>query len=324
MNATSLTPELSIVIPIYNEEETLAELFARLFPALDAIGKTYEVIFVNDGSQDKSLNIMRDMFHKRPQQMRVIDLHYNVGQYMALMAGIDHVRGDITITLDADLQNPPEEIVKLVDKVMAGHDLVGSYRQDRQDTFFRKYASQFINGLRAKLTGLKMQDHGCMLRAYKRHIVNAMQRSEDPTIFINALAQKFAGNPIDIPVRHEARAAGESKYNLYKLMRLFFDLVTGFSLVPLQLFTFLGLVVSSGSFLLVIYMFLRRIFIGPEAEGIFTLLAILIFLVSVVITGIGLVGEYIGRIYMAAVRRPRYLVNELIEQLPSLDNKSST
>lgn len=310
-----MTVELSVVIPIYNEQDNLLELYTRLTTTLDKLDKNFEIIFVNDGSKDKSIDLLRKFHLERPTQVRVIDLHYNIGQYMALMAGIEHSRGEITVTLDADLQNPPEEIPKLLQKVNEGYDLVGSYRDRRKDSWFRTYASKLINWVREKTTGLKMRDHGCMLRAYRRHIVNAMIGTGDANVFINALSQSFAGNPIDIEVKHDSRYAGESKYNFYKLSRILFDLMTGFSLIPLQMFTFFGMLVSGGSFLLVIYMVIRRLVIGPEAEGMFTLMAILIFLVSVAITGIGVVGEYVGRNYQVANRRPKYLVKQYFQQI---------
>lgn len=316
MTNSQRLPYLSVVIPIFNEEKTIPFLMERLNQSLEGLGYAYEVIFVNDGSHDQSLMLLRQAFEADPQHIRVVDLTYNVGQYMALMAGLQHTQGEVIVTMDADLQNPPEEIGRLLEKIHEGYDLVGGYRARRKDTLFRRRSSEMINRVREYLTGLKMKDHGCMLRAYRRSIVDAMNRTQDPSIFINALAQKFANKAIDIEVRHEPRYADKSRYNLFGLIRLFMDLLTGFSLRPIQAFTGFGFLSSGFSFVLVIILGLRRIILGPEAEGLFTLFAILFFLISVALVGIGLVGEYVGRIYLAVSKRPRYLVRETLGDTP--------
>lgn len=307
-------PYLSVVIPVYNEEENLPALSKRLTQSLDVLGKSYEIIFTNDGSKDKSLDILRDFHKTHPDKIRVVDFHGNFGQHMAIIAAFEISRGNVIVTLDADLQNPPEEIGKLIAKMDEGYDCVGSYRDSRKDTFFRTYVSKLVNLVREQITDIHMRDQGCMLRAYSRMIVDQIISSEERSTFIPALAYKFAVKPTEVEVRHDARAAGESKYNLYKLIRLNFDLITGFSLVPLQLFTMLGMVVSFLSGILVVYMVGRRLLIGPEVEGVFTLFAILFFLISVVIMGIGLVGEYLGRIFQALSHRPRFVIREIIEK----------
>jgi undecaprenyl-phosphate 4-deoxy-4-formamido-L-arabinose transferase len=303
----------SIVIPVYNEAENLPVLCPRLINALDALETPYEIIFTNDGSRDGSLALLQEFHNKYPTKVRIIDFQGNYGQHMAIIAGFEQARGDIVITLDADLQNPPEEIGKLIEKVRAGHDYVGSYRASRQDSFWRHAMSRCINRLRESITDIQMRDHGCMLRAYTRPVVQQIINTKERSTFIPALAFKFATNPTEIEVRHEARLAGISSYTLYSLIRLNFDLITGFSLVPLQLFTIFGMSVSCLSGLLVAYMMLRRLIVGPEAEGLFTLVAILIFLVSVAITGIGLIGEYVGRLSQTISQRPRFVIRQIIE-----------
>jgi len=308
-------PYISVVIPVYNEQENLDALFTRLMAVMDKTGKPFEVLFTNDGSRDRS-GIMLKAFHQqRPKEVRVIDFNGNFGQHMAIMAAFERCRGDVVVTLDADLQNPPEEIPKLLAAIEAGHDAVGGYRKNRQDTFFRKYASRMINGIRAKITNIRMRDQGCMLRAYRRNIVESIVASGETSTFIPALAYSFAANPADVEVEHAARAAGESKYRLYDLIRLNFDLMTGFSVVPLQVFTVFGMIVSSLSILFVVYLFIRRLVVGPEAEGVFTLFAILYFLVGIGIMGLGIIGEYIGRIYKEVRRRPRFVIREVYEKI---------
>jgi len=308
-------PYLSVVIPVYNEQENLPALFLRLTATLDKLGKPFEILFTNDGSRDNSLVLLKDFHRQRPTQVRVIDFNGNFGQHMAIMAAFERARGEVIVTLDADLQNPPEEIPKLLAAIETGHDVVGGYRRERHDSWFRRKASRLLNAVRERTTRIRMRDQGCMLRAYRRNIVEHITASGETSTFIPALAMSFAANPAEVEVEHAARAAGESKYNLYKLIRLNFDLMTGFSVVPLQVFTLFGMVVSVLSLLFVIYLFIRRLMIGPEAEGVFTLFAILYFLVGVGIMGLGVIGEYVGRIYQEVRRRPRFMIRNVYEQL---------
>lgn len=308
------TPELSVVIPIYNEELNLPTLFARLYPVLDALGRRYEVIFTNDGSADRSIELLRAQFAARPEVTRVIDFNSNYGQHMAVMAAFERVRGQVIVTLDADLQNPPEEIPKLLEKIDAGHDCVGGYRVDRQDSMFRTWTSRLINYVREHTTSIRMTDQGCMLRAYRRPIVDAIVRSGAINTFIPALAYSFSSNPAEVGVKHAERHAGVSNYSVYKLIRLNFDLVTGFSLAPLQYFTMFAMASAAGSFFLVLILAGRRFVLGPEEGGLFTLFGILFFLISVTMVGIGLIGEYVGRTYQVVRARQRYFIKEILEQ----------
>jgi len=306
--------QLSVVIPVYNEEQNLPVLFNRLYPALDALGRHYEVIFTNDGSADRSIELLRAQFAARPDVTRVIDFNANYGQHMAIMAAFERVRGEVIVTLDADLQNPPEEIPKLLAAIDAGHDSVGGYRLNRQDSFFRTYASRLINFAREKTTSIRMTDQGCMLRAYRRPVIDAIVRSGAINTFIPALAYSFSAHPGEVGVRHEERHAGVSNYSFYQLIRLNFDLITGFSIAPLQYFTMLAMVCCVGSGLFVLVLAVRRMFFDyTAAEGLFTLFGILFFLMSVALLGIGLIGEYVGRTYQVVRARQRYHVKEVLE-----------
>ena len=316
-------PDISIVIPVFNEADNLNALSSRLITVLDGIGRPYEIIFTNDGSRDDSFAILKELHQRNPREIRIIDFNANFGQHMAIMAAFERVRGEIVITLDADLQNPPEEIPKLVNAIEAGHDVVGGYRKQRQDNMFRRYASRIINVIRERTTHIRMRDQGCMLRAYRRNIVEAIVASGESSTFIPALALSYARNPAEVEVEHAARAAGDSKYRLYDLIRLNFDLMTGFSLVPLQVFTLFGIVVSALSGLLVFYLMLRRLLIGPEVQGVFTLFGILYFLLGVAIFGLGIAGEYIGRIYLEVRHRPRFVIREVIEDIESAPSELS-
>jgi len=310
-------PELTVVIPVYNEEAGLKALFDRLYPALDALDATYEVIFINDGSRDHSAALLADQFALRADVSRVILLNGNYGQHMAILAGFEHAQGEIVVTLDADLQNPPEEIGKLVAKMREGYDYVGTVRAQRQDSIFRRKASLLMNRLRERITHIKMTDQGCMLRAYSRRIVATINRCGEINTFIPALAYTFAQNPTEIDVAHEERFAGESKYSLYALIRLNFDLVTGFSVVPLQMLSFVGILTSAASAALFFVIMIRRFILGAEVQGVFTLFAINFFMMGIILFAVGLLGEYIGRIYQQVRGRPRYLVQTLLETLPA-------
>jgi undecaprenyl-phosphate 4-deoxy-4-formamido-L-arabinose transferase len=313
MNVPTHDPKLSVVIPVYNEEQVLPTLFARLYPALDALGIPYECVFVNDGSKDRSAALLRQQFQRRPEQTRVVLFHANFGQHSAVMAGLSYSRGSYVVTLDADLQNPPEEIGKLVDKLDEGYDYVGTIRQQRQDTLWRRSLSKGMNKLRERITPVRIADQGCMMRGYARSVVTALNQTREINTFIPALASLYAMNPIEVPIGHEERYAGQSKYSLYSLIRLNFDLITGFSVVPLQLFSMIGMAVSGLSLLLVIYLLVRRIIVGPEAEGLFTLFGVVFFFIGLALFGIGLLGEYVGRIYAQVRERPRYIVEAVLE-----------
>ena len=315
-------PKLSVVIPVYNEAVGLQSLFDRLYPALDRLGTSYEAIFVDDGSVDRSAALLREQFQKRPDSTRVILFGGNYGQHMAIVAGFEHCRGERVVTLDADLQNPPEEIAKLLAKMDEGYDYVGGVRYQRQDTAFRRSASRMMNAVRERITRIRMSDQGCMLRAYSSDIVAAINSCREINTFIPALAYTFAQRPTEIEVAHEERAAGDSKYSLYGLVRLNFDLVTGFSVMPLQLFSLSGIFISILSLAFVIVLAVRRLVVGPEAEGVFTLFGIAFFLIGITLFGIGLLGEYVGRIYEQVRQRPRYVVQAVLERKDAVPEPS--
>ena len=310
--------ELSIIIPVYNEALALPALFARLYPALDKLATTYEIIFINDGSRDRSAALLREQFETRPDVTRVVLLAGNYGQHMAIMAGFERSRGNIVVTLDADLQNPPEEIAALVAKMREGFDYVGTIRRNRQDSFLRRWPSRMLNVIRERTTRIKLTDQGCMLRAYSRNIVNALNNCREVNIYIPALAYTFATHPTEIEVAHEERTAGDSKYSFYKLLRLNFDLMTGFSIAPLQLFSVLGIAVSlvaTVSYMIV--MITRLLNASGFRQGLEALWdrdILTFFLIGLVLFGLGLLGEYVGRIYEQVRGRPRFLIDAVLEQ----------
>ena len=319
-------PELSIVIPVFNEEDGLPALFARLYPALDALQLSYEVIFVNDGSRDRSGALLREQFAARPDVTRVVYFNANYGQHLAILAGFERVRGMRIVTLDADLQNPPEEIGKLLAAMDAGADYVGGVRRIREDSWWRRSASRLMNRLRERITRIRMADQGCMLRAYSRDIVDAVAAAREVSTFIPALAYTFAHRPTEVDVLHEERAAGESKYSMYRLIRLNFDLITGFSLVPLQIFSVAGMIVAVASVILYVFVIVERLILGGFIEGVKAAWdrdILEFFLIGCIMFGVGLLGEYVGRIYLQVRDRPRYVIRAVLEREPEVDEAAA-
>ncbi len=310
--ATVSSPYLSIVVPVFNEEENLPELLPRLEAAMAAIGRSYEVVLVNDGSRDRSLELLREAAARDPHLV-VIDFNRNYGQHSAVFAGFEEARGEIIVTIDADLQNPPEEIGKLVAKMEEGYDVVGSVRVKRQDSLFRRLASRLVNRVTSMATGVHLSDYGCMLRAYRHGVVKTLCQSKEISTFIPVLADMFAGRVTEVPVAHAERLRGESKYSLWKLVRLQFDLMTSFSLWPLRFTLAIGVTMATASMMVALVLILGRIIEGHEwaVSGVFTLFAVLFFFIGVLLFALGLLGEYVGRIYMEVRHRPRYVVRQV-------------
>jgi undecaprenyl-phosphate 4-deoxy-4-formamido-L-arabinose transferase len=311
--ATARPPRLSIVVPVFDEEANLPELLDRLGKVTAEMGGGHEIVLVNDGSRDRSWELLRAAAAERPDLV-VVDLNRNYGQHAAVFAGFEVSRGEIVVTLDADLQNPPEEVPKLVAKMEEGYDLVGSVRMAREDTWFRRVASRLINRLTARAAGVRLTDIGCMLRAYRRDVVRHLVESGEISTFIPVLAELYAGRMTEIPVAHSERARGESKYSLLKLVRLQFDLVTSFSLLPLRVSMGIGVATSVLALVAAAVLIAGRLIYGREwaVSGVFTLFAVLFALLGVLLFAIGLLGEYVGRIYMEVRHRPRFVVREVI------------
>jgi undecaprenyl-phosphate 4-deoxy-4-formamido-L-arabinose transferase len=304
------TPYLSVVIPVFNEQENLRALQEALSPVLRGFGKPYELIYVDDGSTDKSLDILREL-QTKDSNIVIVEFSRNFGQHSAIFAGFDQSRGEIVVTLDADLQNPPEAIPSLVHAIESGYDVVGGWREDRQDSLFRKLASKIVNKIISWSTGVKLKDYGCMLRAYRREIVQQICKCSEISSFIPALANTFARSIAEIEVPHRDRAQGRSKYSLARLIRLNFDLMTGFSLFPIQAISAFGLVTAIAGVAFSVFLFIRRLIVGPEAEGLFTLFAILFAFIGIMILALGIIGEYVGRIYNEVRKRPRFVIRQV-------------
>jgi undecaprenyl-phosphate 4-deoxy-4-formamido-L-arabinose transferase len=299
---------VSVVIPVYNEASNLATLWARLEPVLNELGRESEVVFVDDGSSDDSLRALREIA-TRDARVRVVELARNFGQHSAILAGFRNCRGDIVVTLDADLQNPPEDIPRLIEAIDAGNDVVGGWREERQDRPYRRLASRMHNKVTSAIVGVPMHDYGCMLRAYRRHIVETVVACDEKAAFVPALANSFAKRVTEIRVGHAERANGESKYNLFRLAHLSLNLITGFSNFPIRALSMTGILISFLAAALAMVLLGHRIFYGPQQEGaLWTLFSVLFFFVGLMFLAIGLIGEYVGRIYLEVRRRPTYIV----------------
>jgi undecaprenyl-phosphate 4-deoxy-4-formamido-L-arabinose transferase len=307
-------PHVSAVIPVYNEEANLPELHERMTKALDSTGKSWELIYVDDGSADKSLDLLT-AYAAKDKRVRSVEFNRNYGQHAAVFAGLAETRGEIVVTLDADLQNPPEEVPKLVAKMEEGFDVVGSVRKNRQDPFFRKIASKLVN--RLTRSGNKaahgMTDYGCMLRAYSRNVVDQICQCRELSSFIPVLAMLYAKKTTEIPVDHAERARGTSKYGLFQLLKLQMDLMTGFSFLPLRFLSVFGALVAGSAFALALYILVMRLIRGDAYSqyGVFTLFAILFMMVGGLFFGLGILGEYVGRIYGEVRQRPRFVVRKV-------------
>jgi undecaprenyl-phosphate 4-deoxy-4-formamido-L-arabinose transferase len=303
---------VSIVVPVFNESANLPSLWARLKPVLDGLDRSWETVFVDDGSRDDSLAILLEIAAGEAGRVRVVELARNFGQHSAILAGFKLSRGEIVVTLDADLQNPPEEIPRLIAAIDEGNDVVGGWREERHDQAYRRYASRLQNRLTSIVVGVPMHDYGCMLRAYRRHIVETVVDCDEKAAFVPALANTFAKRVAEIPVGHDDRASGTSKYNLFSLAKLSLNLITGFSLIPIQMLSMTGIGISLLAVTMAVVLLAHRLIYGPQEEGaVWTLFAVLFFFIGMIFLALGLIGEYAGRIYTEVRRRPTYIIRKI-------------
>ncbi len=303
---------ISIVIPIYNEQGNLVELIDRTLKTCQSACLPFEVILIDDGSNDESAAIIMEAAATCKEVVGVF-LNRNYGQHAAVFAGFEQSRGNVVITIDGDLQNPPEEIPRLIAEIQKGYDVIGTVRTNRHDSLFRRFASRMVNKAVRRVTGVMMSDYGCMLRAYRRPVVEAMLDCREHSTFIPILANSFARKSTEIEVCHDKRRSGNTKYSIFKLIALQFDLLTSMSTFPLKVLTIIGAGMAIAGFTFATLLLLARIILGSDwaVDGIFTLFALLFFFVGGQFMGLGILGEYIGRIYQDVRRRPRYFIQEV-------------
>lgn len=310
------TIDLSLVIPVFNEAKNLEELVRRCLAACRQGDWSFEIILIDDGSSDGSTAMISKAAAENGSNVIGVILNRNYGQHAAVFAGLKQSRGEVVITLDADLQNPPEEIPRLMQEMEKGVDVVGTIRLNRHDSIFRRLSSSLVNSVVRRATGVMMHDYGCMLRAYRRTIVKAMLECREHSTFIPILANSFARKTSEIPVSHAPRHQGDSKYSLLKLISLQFDLLTSMSTFPLRLLSFLGTAIAFAGMAFGVLLLVMRFLFGSvwAAQGVFTLFAILFVFIGALFLGLGLLGEYIGRIYQDVRARPRYFIQEVVSE----------
>jgi undecaprenyl-phosphate 4-deoxy-4-formamido-L-arabinose transferase len=311
---------LDLVIPVYNEEATLPRLFERLDADLAHLAIPWRAIFVDDGSRDGSWPLL-EQAARRDARFTAVRLARNFGQHAAVFAGFSRCSADAVVTLDADLQNPPGEIPRLVEALDAGADVVGGWREQRHDSPFRRLASRAMNRLISKATGVALRDYGCMLRAYRIEVVRMMRDSGEISSFIPALAHCFTDRVVEIPVSHAERLAGTSRYSLFGLFSLLLDLLTGFSMFSLRALSAFGIGMAALGVALGVLIVILRLSLGSDwaAQGVFTLFAVLFVFVGAQFVALGLLGEYLGRVYDQVRQRPRYVVRSEIHPVSEVE-----
>lgn len=311
--------EVSVVIPLYNEEENIERLYVGLKKVLESLGQEYEIIAVDDGSTDGSFEALKAL-HLDDPALKVIRLRRNFGQSAAFSAGFDSARGAIIVTLDADLQFDPEDIPKLLNKMDEGYDIVSGWRVHRQESFLtRRLPSAVANWLISRITGVRLHDYGCSLKAYRSEVLHNVQLYGELHRFIPALASSMGVRLTEVPVRHEPRRFGKSKYDLSRTLTVLLDLLTvkfllSYSTRPMQVFGLLGVVSFAVGFVIAAYLsFLRLVLGSPIADRPLLLLAILLIFVGVQLVTMGLLGELMIRTYHEAQGKKIYTVREMLE-----------
>jgi undecaprenyl-phosphate 4-deoxy-4-formamido-L-arabinose transferase len=320
--------DLSIVVPAFNEAANIPELVRRTRASVDHLG-SWELILVDDGSTDATWAEVQRAAAECSEVIGV-KLQRNFGQHPAVSAGFASARGEVIVTLDADLQNPPEEIPKLVERLGPDCDVASGWRQFRHDTSSRTLPSRLINLVIARVTGVKLHDYGCMLRAYKRPVIEQVQACPEVNKAITALVSWLGVEVVEVPVEHHERKAGKSRYGYWRLIHMSFDLLTGFSTGTLQFVSLAGLLLSILGFSAGIMLAVWRVLHGSGPIGMNTFFAVLLFLMGAQMAAIGIVGEYVGRIFLQVQGRPYYIVsdrtrmlNSTLEPSPDIDSERS-
>jgi len=318
------SPEISVVIPLYNEAENIPELYRQLTKALESMGRPYEIIIADDGSTDGSFQALAEI-HERDPRVKVIRFRRNYGQTAGFAAGFERARGEWIVTMDADLQNDPADIPRLIAKAEEGYDVVSGWRVHRQDALLtRKIPSRIANWLIARVTGVYLHDYGCSLKVYHRDVVKNIRLYGELHRFVPAVASGVGITVAEVPVNHRARERGQSKYaglrkTISRTVKVFLDLLTvrfllSYSTRPIHIFGTLGLVLSGLGGLLGLYLTFEKLALGQNiGTRPLLLLSVLLVILGVQMISMGLLGEVMVRIYFEAQDKPIYVVREVLE-----------
>ena len=314
----SNTPEISVVIPLLNEEDSIPHLYKALTEAMDAYGRSYEVIIVDDGSRDRSFELLKAIAEKDPR-FTIIQLRRNFGQTAAFSAGFAQARGEVVITMDADLQNDPRDVPLLMAKIDEGYDIVSGWRKDRQDRFWdRRLPSMIANQLISNVTDVQLHDYGCSLKAYRRDVLQHVRLYGELHRFIPALASQVGGSVTEVAVNHHARQYGRSKYGIGRTVRVVLDLITvwflgTYATRPIHVFGTMGLVSAAIGLLLGGYLTFLKLFFDQDIGGRpLLLLAVLLVVIGVQLITMGLLGEMVIRTYYESQAKPIYHVRQTV------------
>lgn len=308
---------LSVVIPVYNEEESIRLLYEKLKAALDLLHKEYEILFIDDGSTDRTLSILEEI-QAKDKHLIVLSLRRNFGQTAAFAAGFDFARGDIVVTMDGDLQNDPADIPKLLEKIK-DHDLVSGWRKKRKDPFFtRRLPSMAANWLISNVTGVKLHDYGCSLKAYRRDVIKNLKLYGEMHRFIPAVASWYGVRVAEVETIHHPRMHGKSKYGISRTIKVVLDLITvkflqSFSTKPIQFFGPVGIASGFLGFLILFYLSIDKLFFGKDIGARpLLLLGALLVIVGIQLIGMGLIGEMLVRVYHESQRKPIYVIKKIL------------
>jgi len=310
---------LSLVVPVFNEEQNLPLLFEAVKSTMDALPHTWELVFVDDGSEDGSLQVLKRLARDHPDHVRVVVLRRNYGQTAAIVAGLDHAQGEVIILLDADLQNDPADIPLLLEKLDDGYDLVSGWRRERKDTFFtRTFPSRIANAIISYVTGVHLHDYGCTLKAYRREVLSGFRLYGEMHRFIPVFAASVGARIIEIPVNHHPRKYGKTKYGLERTAKVILDLFTvkflvSYSNKPIYIFGGTGMLLGAGSAVMMAYLLIRRWVQGISVLGspLFQL-AVMFLIMGFQSFLMGLIAELQVRTYHESQRKPTYTLREVI------------
>ena len=309
---------LSIVVPVYNEYENIPLLCDAVVSALAGLDKDWELILVNDGSKDNSMEALKTAAQNDPEHVKVIGLRRNFGQTAAIAAGVDHASGEIIVLMDADLQNDPTDIPAMLAKLDEGYDLVSGWRKDRKDPFLRSFISRIANRIICKVTGVNLHDYGCTLKVYRREVITGFRLYGEMHRFIPAFANTFGAKIVEMPVKHHPRMMGKSKYGFERIIKVILDLITvkflsSYADKPIYLFGGAGLGLSGISFLVLLFLGIRRIFWGVSvmASPLF-MLAIMVFIMGFLSILMGLIAELLVRTYHESQGKTVYHIREML------------